>query len=160
MRFGVFALNKADEKRRRRRKRRRIRRRRRERKARGERQNAKEGIRTFKMRYFIVASLAVKRAPRASTVKKTKTTATTTAMKRAVGPWVTRVCSKLHENLIVVCWLEAFVGRQRRIKVESAKGPENYYNGKGRIGRVVAAAIRSDAICTCCRQHSLCIKLY
>lgn len=53
-----------------------------------ERQNAREGIRTFKMRYFIVASLAVKRAPRASTVKKTKTTtpATATAMKRAVGP--------------------------------------------------------------------------
>lgn len=51
-----------------------------------ERRNAREGIRTFKMRYFIVASLAVKRAPRASTVKKTKTTtpATATAMKRAL----------------------------------------------------------------------------
>lgn len=57
-----------------------------------ERQNMREGIRTFKMRYFIVASLAVKRAPRVkeTTVKKTKTTtlATATAMKRAVGPWV------------------------------------------------------------------------
>jgi len=44
------------------------------------------------MRYFIVASLAVKRAPRVkeTTVKKTKTTtlATATAMKRAVGPWM------------------------------------------------------------------------
>lgn len=56
------------------------------------------------MRYFIVASLAVKRAPRVkeTTVKKTKTTtlATATTMKRTVGPWVSRVCSKLHENPI------------------------------------------------------------
>lgn len=97
MRFGVFALNKAGEKRRRRG-------RRNGKEKPEERQSAREGIRTFKMRYFIVASLAVKRAPRASTVKKTKTTTavTATAMKRAVGPLVSRVCSKLHENPIVV----------------------------------------------------------
>ena len=127
-----------------------------------ERQNTREGIRTFKTRYFIVASLAVKRALRVkeTTVKKTKTTtlATATAMKRAVG---LRVRSKLHENPIVVCSLEILVqARQRWIKAESTKGLENYYNGKRRIGRVVAAVIRGDAICTCCCQHSLCIKLY
>ncbi|KYN41936.1 hypothetical protein ALC56_03635 [Trachymyrmex septentrionalis] len=110
-------------------------------------------------------SLAVKRAPRVkeTTVKKTKTTmlASATTMKRAVGPWVSRVRSKLHENPIVVCSLEILVqARQRWIKAEPAKGLENYYNGKRRIGRVVAAVIRGDAICTCCCQHSLCIKLY
>lgn len=48
---------------------------------RGEKENAGEGTGVFRMRYFIVA---VRRAPQASTVKKTKTT--TSAMKRAVDP--------------------------------------------------------------------------
>lgn len=43
--------------------------------------NAGEGMGVFRMRYFIVA---VRRAPQASTVRKTKTT--TSAMKRAVDP--------------------------------------------------------------------------
>lgn len=34
------------------------------------------------------------------------------------------------------------MARQRWIKAESTKGPENYYNSKREIGRVVAAAIR------------------
>lgn len=130
MRFDVFALNKADEKKEEDEKEKLEERGKRKKKKKKE--IARERIRTFKMRYFIVASLAVKRAPRASTVKKTKTTtlATATAMKRAVVPLVSRVCLKLHENPIVVCWLEAFVARQRRIKAESTKGLENYYNGK------------------------------
>lgn len=76
---------------------------------RGEKVNAREGMGVFRMRYFIVA---VRRAPQASTVKKTKTT--TSAMKRAVDPRrVLRVCSKLHENPIVVPLARSTRGRDR-----------------------------------------------
>lgn len=73
----------------------------------------------FKMRYFIVASLAVKRASRASTVKKTKTT--TPAMKRTVGRWCP-ACARSYMKIpqSYAGWKLAV--RQRRIKVESAKG--------------------------------------